>query len=193
MSRTVMVRLQVAVLPQSSVAVQVRVTLGIPVQLAVVTSLKVIDTEASQASEAVASPNVGEAGQSITAVTSGQVIVGGVTSWITIFLLQVAVLPQASVAVQVRVIPPVQPGDTASTNVMDTLPLQLSEAVAVPKSGCAGQSNGVTTVGQVIVGGVMSRTVMVRLHVAVLPQSSVAVQVRVTLGMPVQLAVVTSL
>ena len=39
MSRTVMVRLQVAVLPQSSVAVHVRVTLAIPVQLGVVTSL----------------------------------------------------------------------------------------------------------------------------------------------------------
>ena len=51
---------------------------------------------------------------------------------------------------------------------------------------------GEETVGQLIDGGVISWTVMVRLQVAVLPQSSVAVHVRVTLGMPVQLGEVTS-
>ena len=95
------------------------------------------------------------------------------------FRLQVAVFPQASVAVQVRVMPPVHPGVVASTNVIETLLLQLSDAVAVPKLGDAGQSSGVTTLGQVIVGGVMSRTVTDRLQVEVFPQPSVAWYVRV--------------
>ena len=76
---------------------------------------------------------------------------------------------------------------------MATLAAQASVAVAVPKDGVAGQFTGEVTVGQVMLGAVTSITWMVRLQVAVLPQSSVAVQVRVTLGMPVQLAVVTSL
>ena len=103
MSCTLIVRLQVAVLPQSSVAVQVRVTLGIPVQLAEVTSLKEMDTEASQASLAVAAPKVGVAGQLIGDTTVGQVMLGGVISCTLIVRLQVAVLPQSSVAVHVRV------------------------------------------------------------------------------------------
>ena len=53
--------------------------------------------------------------------------------------------------------------------------------MAAPKVGVAGQLIGDTTVGQVMAGGVMSRTLMERLQVDVLPQSSVAVQVRVTL------------
>ena len=49
------------------------------------------------------------------------------------------------------------------------------------KVGVAGHSIGVTTIGQVMTGGVLSVTEIVLLHVAELPQSSVAVQVRVTL------------
>ena len=80
LSCTLIVRLQVAVLPQSSVAVQVRVTFGIPVQFAEVTSLNVMSTDVSQASLAVAFPKVGVAGQLIGDTTVGQVIVGGVLS-----------------------------------------------------------------------------------------------------------------
>src|SRR5438045_2188806 len=81
MSRTAMVRVQVVVLPQSSVAVQVRVKLNVPGQLpGVVTSLKVTTTLGSQASVAVAAPNVTTAGQSIGEVTNGQVSTGGTTS-----------------------------------------------------------------------------------------------------------------
>ena len=58
---------------------------------------------------------------------------------------------------------------------------QASVAVASPKSGTAGHSIGLVTVGQVITGAVLSVTVIVRLHIDALPQSSVAVQVRVTL------------
>src|SRR6266853_4438467 len=47
--------------------------------------------------------------------------------------------------------------------------------------------------GQVIVGGVVSRTVMVCTHLAVLPQASVAVQVRAMTLVPPQLLVTESL
>ena len=66
-------------------------------------STKVIETEVSQASVAVAAPKLGVAGQEIGEVTVGQVMVGGVTSCTTIVSLQVEVLPQLSLAVQVRV------------------------------------------------------------------------------------------
>jgi len=68
-----------------------------------------------------------------------------------------------------------------SAKVMVTLRSQASVAVGGKKTGTAGQLIGVTCVTHVIVGGVLSCTTIVRLHVAVLPQSSVAVQVRVTL------------
>ena len=58
---------------------------------------------------------------------------------------------------------------------MATLASQLSEAVAAGNTGEAGHSIGDTTAGQVMTGAVMSLTTIVRLHVAVLPQSSVAV------------------
>lgn len=102
MSCTTIVRLHVAVFKQSSVAVQVLVTLKVPGQdPGVVTSAKVIVTLASQASVAVGGLNTGVAGQLRGEVWATQVMVGGVTSCTTIVRLQVAVLPQSSVAVQV--------------------------------------------------------------------------------------------
>ena len=81
LSVTEMVRLQVDALPQSSVAVQVRVTLYSAAQLpGVVTSDDVIATVASQASVAVAAPKLGVAGHSMGDTTEGQVIEGAVTS-----------------------------------------------------------------------------------------------------------------
>ena len=68
-----------------------------------VESTKVIETEASQASVAVGATNAGVAGQLIGVVWVAQVITGGVTSCTTMVRLQVAVLPQLSLAVQVRV------------------------------------------------------------------------------------------
>ena len=70
-------------------------------------------------------------------------------------------------------------GVVTSLNVTSTLASQASVAVAVPKSGDAGHSLGEVTVGQVMVGGVISLTTMVLLQVDVFPQSSVAVQVLV--------------
>jgi hypothetical protein len=64
-----MVALQLAVLPQSSAAVQVLATLYVPTQVpGVVTSEKVTVTEGSQASVAVGGVNTGVAGQLIGVV-----------------------------------------------------------------------------------------------------------------------------
>ena len=61
-----------------------------------------------------------------------------------------------------------------------TVASHASVAEAAPKVGVAGHSIGDVTVGQVIAGGVISCTTIVRLQVDELLQSSVAVQVRVT-------------
>ena len=74
-----------------------------------------------------------------------------------------------------------------------TLGSHASVAVAGGNTGVAGQLIGETTVGHVITGGVLSITTIVLLHVAVLPQSSVAVHVLVVLYAPGQApATVTS-
>jgi hypothetical protein len=73
------------------------------------------------------------------------------------------------------------PAVVTSTKAMLTLASQASVAVAAGKTGEAGQWMGDTTAGQVIEGGVMSCTTMVWLQEEVLPQSSVAVYVRVML------------
>src|SRR5678815_2246204 len=138
-------------------------------------------TSLSQASEAEAEPKLGEAGHS-TLDTVGQVITGAVLSDTEMVRLQVDELPQSSVAVQVRVKENSWgqlPGVVMVENVGVTSLSQASEAEAEPKLGEAGHST-LDTVGQVITGAVLSDTEMVRLQVDELPQSSVAVQVRVT-------------
>ena len=148
------------------------------------TSEKVIATVRSQASVAVGGVNTGVAGQAIGDVCATHVIVGGVISCTTMVPLQVAVLPQSSVAVHVLLtlyVPVQVPGVVKSENVMVTLGSQASVAVGGVNTGVAGQLIGVVWVAQVIVGGVISCTTMVALQVAVFKQSSVAVQVLVTL------------
>src|SRR6187399_640535 len=174
-----MVPLQVDVFPQSSVAVQVRVVLYAPVHdPGVVASTKVIVTLASQASVAVGGVNTGSAGQSTGDVCATQVIVGAVISCTTIVPLQVAVLPQSSVAVHVRVVlyvPTHDPGVVASTKVIVTVASQASVAVGAVNTGKAGQSTGDVCATHVIVSAVISCTTIVPLQVAEFPQSSVAV------------------
>ena len=68
------------------------------------TSEKVIATVRSHASVAVGGVNTGVAGHAIGDVCVTQVIVGGVISCTTMVPLQVAVLPQSSVAVHVLVV-----------------------------------------------------------------------------------------
>ena len=98
--------------------------------------------------------------------------------------LHVAVFPQSSVAVQVLATLYVLgqvPGVVTSAKVIVTVGSHVSVAVGGVNTGVAGQLIGVVCVTHVIVGGVISCTTIVRLQVAVFPQSSVAVQVLATL------------
>jgi len=111
----------------------------------VVASTKVIVTVASQASVAVGGVNTGTAGQSIGDVCTTHVIVGGVLSSTRIVALQDVVLPQSSVAVQVRVKPKAPPHDpdvVLSTKVIVTVASQASVAVGGINTGRAGQVTG---------------------------------------------------
>ncbi len=77
---------------------------------------------------------------------AGGVPVGGVISWTTIVLLQVAVLPQSSVAVQVRTVvyvPEQVPGVDASVKVTVTVASQASVAIGAFHTGTFGQLIGV--------------------------------------------------
>src|SRR5436309_915701 len=137
-SAKVMCWRQVAVLPQPSVAVHVRSIPGTRVQLAAVAaSASVITTGAAQLSVAVAEPVLPGSVEAPhwSCLSGGQVMVGGVVSTKVMCWRQVAVLPQPSVAVQVRSTPerPVQPGGVAaSAKVRATVAAQLSVAVAEP-------------------------------------------------------------
>jgi hypothetical protein len=105
-SVTVMIWLQLELLPQLSVAVQVRVMTWLPAQLpAAVTSLWVMEATPLQSSVAVAVPVLAasvEAVQSIV-LLAGQVIVGACVSVTVMVCVQLEALPQLSVAVQIRV------------------------------------------------------------------------------------------
>ena len=81
-------------------------------------------------------------------------------------------------------VPAQDPGVLKSENVIVTLGSQVSVAVGGVNNGVAGQLIGVVCVTQIIVGGVMSCTTIVLLHVAVFPQSSVAVHVLVAVYVP---------
>ena len=111
-----------------------------------------------------------------------QAISGAVASATVIVWLHVAVLPQASVASHVRVARSRLPGRalvTVEVAVTTTsLPSQIS--VAAGRSNSHGLPHATMRFGtQVMVGAVESTTVTVWLTVALLPQRSVACQVRV--------------
>ena len=149
-----------------------------------VTSLNEIATLGSQASLAVAGPNTGVFGQKVGTINIGQVTTGGVISRTAMVTLQLDVFPQSSEAVQVLVTlnaPGQLPGVVTVVKEMVTLASQTSVAVATPNVGVAGQLMGEVTIGQVMEGGTLSETVIVLLQKDVLPQLSVATQVRVTL------------
>ena len=92
----------------------------------------------------------------------------------------VAVLPDASVAVPVTVVVPTGNVDPEAGLYEVVTPGQLSEAVGggyvTTAEFIPGSVSTRMFAGQVIVGGCVSLTVMVKLHVAVLPVASVAVQ-----------------
>src|SRR6266542_3843378 len=117
-----------------------------------------------------------------TMASGTSLIVGGVVSTMVMVCVDCAVLPQASVAVQVRMNEPVLPHwlvCALSLWVMVTLP-QVSLAVGLPVAlGAVEPVHSTMASGtSLIVGGVVSTMVMVCVDCAVLPQASVAVQVR---------------
>src|SRR5207247_8804338 len=100
MSRTLMVWLAVLLLPQASVAVQLRTCTT--AELPLLVSTKVNVGLASQVSVAVAVAKLGVAGQSIVLAAGKAAITGAVMARSLIALLAALPFPQASVAVQVR-------------------------------------------------------------------------------------------
>src|SRR6185503_17849223 len=186
MSCTEMVWEHVAVLPQSSVAVQVRLMayLILPpmAQLPGRFSSEWVRLTPPQRSLASGSGKLGMFGQSMV-VLGAQEMLGAAMSWTEMVWEQVAVLPQSSVAVQVRlmanlILPPMAqlPGRFSSEWLRLTPP-HRSLATGSGKTGMSGQSM-VVLGAQEMLGAAVSRTEMVWEQVAVLPQSSVAVQVR---------------
>src|SRR5678810_784041 len=166
-----MVALQVDVLLQSSVALHTRViTVGqVPLGVVLTTATS---TVWSQASEAVALPQVGVVGQSIVWL-AGQVMDGAVMSRTVMVALQVDVLLQSSVALHTRVITVGQvPLGVVLTTATSTVWSQASEAFSLLQLGVRWQLE-VWLAGQEMDKAVISRTVMVALQVAVLLQSSV--------------------
>src|SRR5438552_12303910 len=125
-------------------------------------------------------------------MSAGQVMTGGAVSLKLMVCRQVALLPQPSVAVQVRRIMPLPVQlvvSNASTKRMLAIPLQVSVAVARPALSVVGAMvhSSVRSAGQVMSGGAVSLKLTVCRHVALLPQPSVAVQVRRIMPLPVQL------
>src|SRR6185503_855747 len=186
MSWTEMVWEQVAVLPQSSVAVQVRLMANLILppmaQLPGRFSSEWLRLTPPHRSLATGSGKTGMSGQSMV-VLGAQEMLGAAVSRTEMVWEQVAVLPQSSVAVQVRlmanlILPPMAQLPGRFSSEWDRLtPPQRSLATGSGKTGMSGQSM-VVLGAQEMLGAAMSCTEMVWEHVAVLPQSSVAVQVR---------------
>jgi len=130
-------------LPHASVAVHILVTLYDPAHAPfVVTSSDVRVKALPHASVAVATANTGVAGQSIVVVAGNAAMTGAVISCTCIICDAVDELPQASVAVHVRVTlyePAHAPFVVTSADVsVNALP-QASVAVACIKTGTSGQ------------------------------------------------------
>src|SRR5438552_4481536 len=195
-SAMVMCCTQVLMLPQVSVAFQVRSMPGWPVQLAAVpASVKVIVTVWPQLSVAVALPVLAGAVESPQAITlsAGQVMTGGVLSAKVMCCTQVLMLPLALLAALPLSMPgwPVQLAAVPeSVKVMVTVWPQLSVAVALAVLAEAVELPHASplSAGQMMTGGVLSAKLMCCTQVLMLPQASVAFQVRSMPGWPVQLA-----
>jgi hypothetical protein len=168
LSSTTITWRQVLVLPQSSVAVHVRLIVRSCGQLpAMVTSEKVGTTDGSQPSMAVALPVFEGSVLAVQrmVILAGQVITGAVISDTVITWMQFVPLPQSSWAVQVRVmmyscaqLPPV----VTSAKVGVTLGSHASVAVALPvfAGNVLSSQSIVILAGQVTDGGRLSCTVI---------------------------------
>src|SRR5262245_38107788 len=109
-------------------------------------------------------------------------ISGGVVSTNAMICAQEARLRQSSVAVQVRRKTRTtgqSAGSSSSTKVTVGLGSQLSEMVGLPKTGIAPTTHSLVRLGShVIVGGIVSFTVMIWMQHATLVQSSITQWVR---------------
>ena len=120
----------------------------------------------------------------LTTTLAGQVITGACVSLTLTVNWQVLTLPEASVAVTVTVVVPTGKKLPEAGELVIVTPGQLSVAVGV-KETFAPHWPAVfgTTIlaGQVTVGGCTSLTLIVNVHVAVLPDASVTVAVTVVI------------
>jgi len=168
-SVTVIVWVQVPALLQLSVAVHVRVMTDALAQVPAATlSLAETAGAPSQLSVAAALPVLTGAVEAshVTVTLAGQVMTGAVASTTRIVWPQLLLLPQASFAVQVRVMTDASaqlPAATLSVAEIAGAPSQLSVAVAVPVLAAAEEAlhSTVTSAGQEMTGAVESVTVIV--------------------------------
>jgi hypothetical protein len=183
-STTVTVKVHVPVLPAASVAEQVTVVVpnakvepdagehvGVkaPSQLSVAVAVKL--TTAVQTPVSV--PCV---------MLDGHVTTGASVSVMVTVKAHVAVLPEASVAVQVTVVVPTAKQVPEAGEQLTVTPGQLSVAVATNVSTeqhIPGSVVPVMGLGHVTVGASVSLTVTVKVHMPTLPAASVAEQVTV--------------
>src|SRR6188768_2831866 len=108
---------------------------------------------------------------------------GAKLSCTTIVALHWALFPQSSIAVHVLITLydcGHNPGIVTSKKVTFTVASQASSTVGFPKLGICPHCIGLITTGQLMTGAKLSCTTMVALHCALLPQSSVAVHVLIT-------------
>merc|ERR1712023_306612 len=152
-------------LPHSSVTVHVRTIVFVLPQAAVSTSDSVIVT-VPQLSAPVATPVLAEDSSSVHSIvtSAGTEIVGSVVSTTVIVWSADTLLPHSSVTVQVLTIVFVLPQAAVSTSdsVMVTVP-QVSAPVATPvlAEDSSSVHSIVTSAGTLIVGSVVSTTVIV--------------------------------
>src|SRR6185503_9556071 len=167
--------------PHASVAINVLVRVYSLAQVPGAEASLLVMLTVPHASLAVGVPKLGVKGHSMVAATGTEVNTGAVLSVTVIVCDAVAVLPHASVAINVlvRVYSLAQvPGALASVEVIDTVP-HASLAVGVPNDGVSGHSMVAATGTEVNTGAVLSVTVIVCDAVAVLPHASVAINVLV--------------
>ena len=174
-------------------AFQVRVAEKVLPQAALVAVLRMVRVTVPPRSVATGASKVQAAPHS-TVLLVAQVIVGGVVSVIVTVWLHWALLPQASVAFQVRVALKVLP-QPAFVIVLTTeivfVP-QVSVAVGASKVQAVPSSTDLL-VAQVIAGAVVSTTLTVWLHWALLPHGSVMRQTHVATKALPQVALVVVL
>lgn len=180
LSSTVMVCIHVDVLPHPSVADQVRVIVNSWAHApATITSLEVM-TGTEQLSVAVAEPVLAASVLAVHSMVTfpGHEITGGVLSSTVIVCIQVDVLPHPSVADQVLVIVRSCGHPPASVTSLKVIAgeeqLSVAEAEPVTAGSVLTEHCIVTLDGHEITGGVVSSTVIVWIHVEVLPHPSVA-------------------